>query len=103
MSALSKAELAEAVCGVADLDKRHAVAAVECFFEELKTVLEEGHSLKLSGFGNFALRDKKARPGCNPRTGEPVMVKSRRVVTFKAGEKLKDRLKHMSDETPSSF
>lgn len=93
MSALSKADLAVAICGIADVDKHQAASIVECFFETLKEQLAAGKDVKFSGFGNFNLRDKKARPGCNPRTGERVTIQPRRVVTFKAGEKLKEKLR----------
>jgi len=58
----------------------------------IKASLEEGHDIKISGFGNFTLRDKVARPGRNPKTGEDVMISERRVVTFKSGLKLKNKL-----------
>ena len=62
------------------------------FFESLKKNLEEGKDVKISGFGNFILREKNARPGRNPKTGEEVLIKERRVVTFKSGLKLKNKL-----------
>ena len=65
---------------------------IEMFFESLKKNLEEGKDVKISGFGNFILREKNARPGRNPKTGEEVLIKERRVVTFKSGLKLKNKL-----------
>ena len=65
---------------------------VELFFEELRASLEQGEQIKLSGFGNFDLRDKAERPGRNPKTGEDIPILARRVVTFKAGQKLKARV-----------
>jgi integration host factor subunit alpha len=62
---------------------------VEAFFEEIRTSLEEGDSVKLSGFGNFELRQKAERPGRNPKTGEGIPITARRVVTFHASQKLK--------------
>jgi integration host factor subunit alpha len=62
---------------------------VETFFEEIRDALNRGDSVKLSGFGNFQLRDKPQRPGRNPRTGEEIPIAARRVVTFHASQKLK--------------
>ncbi len=71
------------------LNKREAKDMVEAFFEEVRTALETGDSVKLSGFGNFQLRDKPQRPGRNPKTGEEIPITARRVVTFHASQKLK--------------
>jgi len=71
------------------LNKREAKEILELFFDEIKSTLEAGQQVKLSGFGNFDLRDKVARPGRNPKTGEEIPVLARRVVTFRAGDKLK--------------
>jgi integration host factor subunit alpha len=62
---------------------------VESFFEEIRMALERGDSVKLSGFGNFQLRNKPQRPGRNPKTGEEIPITARRVVTFHASQKLK--------------
>ena len=67
---------------------------MENFFEEIRHALETGECVKLSGFGNFNLRDKNQRPGRNPKTGEEIPITARRVVTFKAGHKLKSRVEH---------
>jgi integration host factor subunit alpha len=74
------------------LNKREAKEIVESFFEEIRTALEKNEQVKLSGFGNFELRDKKTRPGRNPKTGEEIPISARRVVTFKPGQKLKARV-----------
>jgi integration host factor subunit alpha len=92
MSALTKAELAEHLFNTLGLNKREAKDLVEVFFEEIRAALEKGESVKLSGFGNFNLRDKSERPGRNPKTGEEIPVTARRVVTFKSGHKLKSRV-----------
>ena len=89
MSALSKARLVEVLCEELALTKPDARIIVDEFFESMRDALEQGHCVKLSGFGNFILRDKTARPGRNPKTGEMVPVTARRVVTFKPGSKLK--------------
>ena len=86
---LTKAELADLLFEKVGLNKREAKDMVETFFEEIRTSLENGHSVKLSGFGNFQLRDKPQRPGRNPKTGEEIPITARRVVTFHASQKLK--------------
>lgn len=90
--ALTKANMADNLIEQLGLNKRDAKELVEFFFEEIRTCLEEGEQVKLSGFGNFELRDKSQRPGRNPKTGEDIPVSARRVVTFKAGQKLKARV-----------
>ncbi|WP_461482485.1 integration host factor subunit alpha [Porticoccus sp.] len=92
MAALTKAELAEMLFEELGLNKREAKEIVESFFEEIRTALESNEQVKLSGFGNFELRDKKTRPGRNPKTGEEIPISARRVVTFKPGQKLKARV-----------
>jgi len=74
------------------LNKREAKEFIETFFEVIKLELENGNDVKISGFGNFNLRDKSARPGRNPKTGEDVTISERRVVTFKSGLKLRSKL-----------
>ena len=90
--ALTKAELAEKLYEDLGLNKREAKELVELFFEEIRTSLEHNEQVKLSGFGNFDLRDKKQRPGRNPKTGEEIPISARRVVTFRPGQKLKARV-----------
>ena len=92
MSALTKAEMAEKLFEELGLNKREAKEVVELFFEEVRASLEENEQVKLSGFGNFDLRDKKERPGRNPKTGEEIPITARRVVTFRPGQKLKARV-----------
>jgi len=74
------------------LNKREAKELVELFFEEVREALESGDQVKLSGFGNFDLRNKNERPGRNPKTGEEIPITARRVVTFRPGQKLKARV-----------
>jgi len=90
--ALTKALLAERVFDELGLNKREAKEIVEMFFEEVRQALENGEQVKLSGFGNFDLREKKQRPGRNPKTGEEIPITARRVVTFRPGQKLKARV-----------
>jgi integration host factor subunit alpha len=92
VNALSKAIIAETLCNELGLAKSDARETVEQFFETLKHALENGEHVKLSGFGNFTLRDKPQRPGRNPKTGQAIPVVARRVVTFKPGLKLKTNI-----------
>ncbi|KAF9397012.1 hypothetical protein CPC16_000050 [Podila verticillata] len=87
---LTKAELAEFLFDQVGLNKREAKEMVDAFFELIGDALERGESVKLSGFGNFQLRDKSQRPGRNLRTGETIPIAARRVVTFHASQKLKE-------------
>jgi integration host factor subunit alpha len=92
MTALTKAEMAERLYEELGLNKREAKELVELFFEEIRQALELNEQVKLSGFGNFDLRDKRQRPGRNPKTGEEIPITARRVVTFRPGQKLKARV-----------
>ena len=89
---LTKADFAESLLNELGLDKREAKEMVELFFEEIKRSLEQGKPVKISGFGNFDLRDKTGRPGRNPKTREEIPITARRVVTFRSGQKLKARV-----------
>lgn len=90
--ALTKAEMAEHLFEKFGLNKSGAKDLVENFFEEIRRALESGEEVKLSGFGNFELRTKNQRPGRNPKTGEDIPISARRVVTFRPGQKLKQRV-----------
>lgn len=94
--ALTKADIAMSLCKEADMPHHDAKDMVDHFFEELRLILESGTQIKLSGFGNFELRDKTARPGRNPKTGVEVEISARRVVTFKAGQKMKARMEKLA-------
>lgn len=90
--ALTKAGLAQLLCDELGVNKREAKEIVEMFFEHVRGALADGDPVKLSGFGNFNLRDKNPRPGRNPKTGQEIPISARRVVTFKPGQKLKRRI-----------
>lgn len=90
--ALTKADLAESLFNELGLNKREAKEFVELFFEHIRSALVNGEQVKLSGFGNFGLRQKNSRPGRNPKTGEEIPITARRVVTFRASHKLKERV-----------
>lgn len=89
MSALTKADIAKVLNEQLGFSTPESKDLVDQFYEEIRQALESGEPVKLSGFGNFDLRDKAERPGRNPKTGEVVPVKARRVATFKVGQKLK--------------
>ncbi|BFM21385.1 integration host factor subunit alpha [Gilvimarinus japonicus] len=98
--ALTKADLAEKLYEELGLNKREAKELVELFFEEIRGSLEANEQVKLSGFGNFDLRDKSQRPGRNPKTGEEIPISARRVVTFRPGQKLKARVETYAGTKP---
>ncbi|WP_326521434.1 integration host factor subunit alpha [Halomonas kalidii] len=100
MGALTKAELAEHLHAELGLSKREAKSMVEAFFEEIRACLRENEQVKLSGFGNFDLRDKRERPGRNPKTGEEIPISARRVVTFRPGQKLKSQVESYHGDAP---
>ncbi|MBQ9600741.1 MAG: integration host factor subunit alpha [Neisseriaceae bacterium] len=96
---LTKAELADILVEkVSSVSKNDAKEIVELFFEEVRATLERGEEIKISGFGNFQLRDKPQRPGRNPKTGIAVPISARRVVTFHASQKLKGMVEHYYDK-----
>ena len=90
--ALTKADLANQLFDEVGLNKREAKEFVDAYFEAIREALETGENVKLSGFGNFQLRDKDQRPGRNPKTGEEIPISARRVVTFRPGQKLRARV-----------
>jgi len=96
---LTKSDIVENLNNEIGLNKREAKELVDMLFNDIKNLLSEGHEVKLSGFGNFQLRDKSSRPGRNPRTGEDVEISARRVVTFKSGQKLKESVKTLTNES----
>ncbi len=87
---MTKADLVGMLFNRMGINKRDAKDMVDAFFDEIRTALESGRTVKLSGFGNFQLRDKAQRPGRNPKTGEEIAITARRVVTFHASQKLKE-------------
>lgn len=99
---LTKAELADLLFNEVGLNKREAKDMVEAFFEEIRIKLEQREDVKLSGFGNFQLRDKPQRPGRNPKTGEEIPISARRVVTFHPSAKLKSLVEEKYQGTPSA-
>ena len=100
MSTLTKAHLADRLFEEHGFAKREAKEIVDAFFEEICAALERNEPVRLSGFGNFQLRDKARRPGRNPRTGEAATVSARRVVTFRPSLRLRARV--ASHEPPAT-
>ena len=90
---LTKSDIVEDLNNQIGLNKREAKELVDSVFDTIKEKLINGEEVKVSGFCNFQLKDKTARPGRNPRTGEDVEITARRVVTFKSGQKLKEKVK----------
>jgi len=101
--AKTKADLALTIFEQVGLNKREANDAVDAFFDCMKQTLENGNMIKLSGFGNFVLRDKSARPGRNPKTGEDIPISARRVVTYRPSQKLKKSIEENSDYLRTQF
>ena len=89
---LTKADIADRLFNEVGLNKREAKEFVDAYFEIIREALEDGENVKLSGFGNFQLREKNQRPGRNPKTGEEIPISARRVVTFRPGQKLRARV-----------
>ncbi|MBE8215338.1 MAG: integration host factor subunit alpha [Endozoicomonadaceae bacterium] len=101
MTAQTKADIVEALNQSKFVNKKESKALVQAFFDTLSDALIQGNNVKLSGFGNFILREKSARPGRNPKTGQEVTISPRRVVTFKAGQKLKKEVTRLAkNNTP---
>lgn len=97
---MTKAQMADRLFEDLGFNKREAKELVESFFEEIASALECNEPVKLSGFGNFDLRDKHERPGRNPRTGEEIPVSARRVATFRPSRKLRSRVEtHVGSDT----
>ena len=97
--ALTKFDIVKSLNDKIGLNKREAKELVDSFFENIKKLLSQGQEVKLSGFGNFQLKNKSSRPGRNPRTGENVEITARRVVTFKSGQKLKKSIQILTNES----
>ena len=87
---MKKVELVEAVAEKAGLTKADATRAIDAFVETISETLAKGDKVPVAGFGTFGVSERAAREGRNPRTGEPVKIEARKVVSFKAGSALKD-------------
>ncbi|MBP8808818.1 MAG: integration host factor subunit alpha [Kofleriaceae bacterium] len=90
---MTKADIIEAVYEkVGGFSKKEAAEIVESVFKQIKDTLKDGEKIKISGFGNFIVREKNARIGRNPQTGAEITISARRVLTFKPSQVLKDAL-----------
>lgn len=89
---MTKADLVEAVHEKVGFSKKESSDIVELVFDTMKSTLEDGEKIKISGFGNFEVRDKRSRVGRNPQTGEVIEISARRVLTFKPSQVLKTAL-----------
>jgi len=90
--ALTKKDIVEQVYNELGFPRNQSVEIVESLLEIIKATLESGDDLLVSGFGKFTVRDKQERKGRNPATGDDLMLKPRRIVTFKCSGKLRDKV-----------
>jgi len=98
---MTKAEIIESVYDtVGGFSKKEAQDLVDVVFETMKETLAAGYKIKISGFGNFVVRDKRERPGLNPRTRERITLAPRRVVRFKPSPVLKAQVNHVEEPPP---
>jgi integration host factor subunit alpha len=102
-STMTKADIVERVYEKIGFSKKEASELVELVFDSLKTVLENGEKVKISGFGNFVVREKSERVGRNPQTGDQIKISARRVLTFRPSQVLKAMLNgeeyaHLKDD-----
>lgn len=98
MASLTKADIAENLVDSMGMSKKDAKDLVESFFDTVRETLVDREQVKLSGFGNFEVREKSQRPGRNPKTGEEIPITARTVVTFKPGQKLKSKVESYMKE-----
>lgn len=98
---MTKAEIVQALYDrVGGFSKKESADLVDLVFDMMKDTLAKGEKIKVSGFGNFVLRDKRQRPGRNPQTGDPIKISERRVLTFKASQILKQALNSKTAPAP---
>ena len=97
---VTKADIIESVYEKVGFSKKEAAEIVEMVFDTIKETLERGEKIKISGFGNFVVRDKNARVGRNPQTGEEITISARRVLTFKPSQVLKNALNTGAEGAP---
>src|ERR1700737_1357119 len=93
---MATAEVVESVCTKVGFSKKESAEIVEMVFDTIKDTLEKGEKIKLSGFGNFVVREKKSRVGRNPQTGQEIEISARRVLTFRPSQVLKNALNKQS-------
>ncbi|MBI1912724.1 MAG: integration host factor subunit alpha [Deltaproteobacteria bacterium] len=98
---MTKADIVEIVFEKVGFSKKDVSIVIEEIFETIKNTLEKGEKVKISGFGNFTIRDKRARRGRNPQTGTEITIDERRVMTFKASQLLKKAINKESEQQPA--
>lgn len=91
---MTKSEIASIICDRVGLSKKESAEIVEIVLEEIKSELENGRDVKISGFGHFMVRSKNSRRGRNPKTGEGITIEPRKVVTFRASQLVKSQLQN---------
>ena len=97
---VTKADIIESVYEKVGFSKKEAADIVEMVFDTIKETLERGEKIKISGFGNFVVRDKNSRVGRNPQTGKEITISARRVLTFKPSQVLKNVLNGLPENAP---
>ena len=90
--AMTKADIVEALYEKVGFSKKEAADLVELVFDTIKSTLSPGHKIKISGFGNFVVREKRSRIGRNPQTGESIEITARRVLTFRPSQVLRSEV-----------
>ena len=95
-STMTKADIIEAIYEKVGFSKKEAADLVELLFDTIKNTLANGQKIKISGFGNFVVRDKKPRTGRNPQTGQAIKITERRVLTFKPSQVLRQEVNNSS-------
>ena len=99
--ALTKADIIEAVAAGNGFTRKKSVETVETVLEIIKQSLASGEDVLISGFGKFCVKEKRERKGRNPATGEPMMLRPRRIVTFKSSGKLRKKISYQQEDSPS--
>ena len=101
--AVTKADIVEALYERIGFSKKEATDLVELIFDTLKTTLSEGKRIKISGFGNFVVREKRSRVGRNPQTGESIEISARRVLTFRPSQVLRGEVNsNLENKSPQT-
>ena len=100
---MTKADVIESVCKEVGFSKKESAEIVEMVFDTIKDTLEKGEKIKLSGFGNFVVREKRSRVGRNPQTGQEIEISARRVLTFRPSQVLKNALNSLNGSTATPY
>lgn len=100
--AMTKADIVEALYEKVGFSKKDAADLVELVFDQIKNTLAQGQKIKISGFGNFVVREKRSRIGRNPQTGESIEISARRVLTFRPSQVLRAEVNSSLEGKPIS-